>query len=168
MPLLGVNGDVLVAPEWRELAGKITGGDGYGWPGDDRMYLQIGELHRSDGKVGRRLEVWRLNEDGSDTMVAHWLPSEQHMVCWELARMRVDSPGHEDVVDRIDAHNDAHEAEISRRYRDGMGALLDHALHLAHDTSGEAKNTFYGMGHQDKPLNVMRPESPESPESPSA
>lgn len=161
MPLFGANGDVLVAPEWQELAGKITAGDGYGWPGDDRMYLRIGEMKATDpsGRVrtGRRLEVMRWNEDGSETMVGHWLPKEQHMVCWELARMRLDSPAHEDVIDRIDRHNDAIEAEHSRRYRDSMGALLEHALHLEHDRSSEPKSVFYGMGREDKPLNVAKP-----------
>jgi hypothetical protein len=162
MPLFGPNGDVLVAPEWRDLAAKITKGDGLGWTGDERMYLQVGELHRSDGKIGRRLEVWRFNEDGSENMVAHWLPSEQHMVTYELARMRVDAPGHENVIDRIDAHNDALEAEHSRRYRDNMGALLEHAIHLNHDRSSEPKTTFYGMGHADKPLNVKQPKQPDA------
>lgn len=162
MPLYGANGDVLVAPEWRELAGKVTGGDGYGWPGDDRMWLQVGELHRSDGKVGRRLEVWRHNEDGSETMVGHWLPSESHMVCWELARMRVDSPGHEDVIDRIDAHNQKIEDEQSRQYRDAMGSLLEHAISLHVERSGEAKTKFYGMGRADKPLNVKGASAPEA------
>lgn len=159
MPLLGANGEVLVAPEWRELAGKITDGDGYGWPGDERMWLQIGELHRSDGAIGRRLEVWRHNEDGSDTMVAHWLPREQHMVCYELARMRVDSPGHESVEDRIDRHNAAIEEKLSRQFRDSMGELLEHRLKLAHDTT-QPKTVFHGMGRKDKPLNVMGASKP--------
>lgn len=154
-PIYGPRGQVLShAPEWRELEKTVQKGDGYGWPGDPNMRVQVGELRASNGKVGRRLEVWRHNEDGSDTMIGHWLPREQHMVCYDLARMRVDSPGHEDALDRIDKHNAQIEKQRSDEYRDAMGAMLEHAIHLHHDRSGAPKTTFYGMGIKDKPLNV--------------
>lgn len=142
--------DGLVAPEWEELAGKIVNGDGLGWPGDPRLSLGIGVVEGRDrsGRVrhtGRRLEVWRHNEDGSDTLVAHWRPEEIHRVCYDLARMRVDSPGYVSVEDRIDEHNAKLEKAASDKYVDAMSQLLDHAVRLHHDRT-QPRNTFYMAG----------------------
>lgn len=145
MPIYGANGSLLSTSDYEGLEKKIINGDGFGWPGDDRMWLGVGVIEdRATGKTGRRLEVWRHNEDGTDTIIGHWLPREQHMICYELAQMRADSPGHVPVVERIDAHNKKIEDQRSREYRDHMGALLEHAAHLAHDLN-EPKNKFYGI-----------------------
>lgn len=148
--MLHIPGHDYVAPEWRDLARQLVEGDGLGWPGDPRLSLQIGiiEGRNKSGRVvrtGRRLEVVRHNEDGSDTMIGHWRPEEQHRVCYDLARMRVDSPGHESVLDSIDRANAQKEAEVSKQFQEAMANLLDHAARLHHDLSNP-RNRFYMGG----------------------
>lgn len=134
-----------VAPEYAELVRQIQQGDGMAWPGDPRMYLAIGVLeNKVTGKRGRRLEVWRVNEDGSETMIAHWLPAEQHRVIYDLTRMRVESPGHEDVLDRIDRHNKAKQDALDAAARDSMMETLDHAIRLHHDRNNPRNKFFLG------------------------
>jgi hypothetical protein len=136
------DGDV-VAPEYQELVRQLHQGDGLAWPGDPRLGLSIGVLHdRKANRTGRRLEVWRYNEDGSETMVAHWHLSEQHRVIYDLTRMRVDSPGHQSVLDGIDKHNDAMEQKALQQYRDSVGEATEHAARLYHDRN-EPKNRFF-------------------------
>lgn len=135
-----------VAPEYAELVRQIQQGDGMGWPGDPRMWLGVGILkNKATGKQGRRLEVWRTNEDGSETMVAHWLPSEQNRVIFDLARMRADSPGHVDVLDRIDAHNDALEKKLSDQAAEHMMETLDHAIRI-HVEQNNPRHKFFLNG----------------------
>lgn len=145
MPIYTPDGGA-VAPEYTELVRQIQQGDGMGWPGDPRMWLGIGVLeNRRTGKVGRRLEVWRTNEDGSETLVAHWLLAEQHRVIYDLARMRADAPGHVPVEDVIDAHNAAMEKKASDKAQDEMLETLDHALRLDHDRNNP-RNKFFMHG----------------------
>lgn len=147
MPIYAPRGGFLSTSDWEDLAKKIVDGDGYGWPGDPRMRLEIGVLKDTHtGKEGHRLEVWRHNEDGSDTRIAHWLPREQHMICWELARMRVDSPAHETAEERIDRHNKVLEAEASRQFAESYGAMLEHGSALFHDLEhGRRQHSLAGL-----------------------
>lgn len=144
--LYGPHGDMLVTSEWEDLGKRITHGDGIFWAGDPRLYLGIGVVTARDEfgneRRARRLEVWRWNEDGSDTLVGHWRMDEAFRITKDLAEMRVDSPGHVSVIDRIDKHNEALEKKASDEFRDAMGALLEHAAKLHHDLN-EPKNTFY-------------------------
>lgn len=145
MPLYTPDGGA-VAPEWADLAKKVTDGDGLGWRGDPDLWLGIGVVvNPRTGKTGRRLEVWRDNTDGSTTMIAHWLPTEQHMVCYDLAKMRVDAPGHVSVVDRIDQHNDALEKAASDAAVESMMETLDHAIRVDHDRNNP-RNQFFMNG----------------------
>lgn len=136
----------IVAPEFVDLDRKLKQGDGIHFSGDPRLYIQIGVLtDRTTGRQGRRIEVWRLNEDGSETMVGHWLPSEQYRILWDLAKMRADAPGHVDVVDAIEQANQAHEAEVSTQAQESMYQALEHALRLHHDRNNP-RNRFYMNG----------------------
>lgn len=141
MPIHHPNGTVT-APEYVDLDTRLRTGDGLGWPGDPLMWLGEGVIEDGHGKVvARRLEVWRDNEDGSTTMIAHWHPSEQHRVLYDLAQMRADSPGHVDVLDRIDAHNKKIEDEVSQTAFESMYETLDHAIRLDHDRNNP-RNRF--------------------------
>lgn len=135
----------VVAPEWQDLATKLVNGDGLGWSGDDRLWLGIGVLEARGKPTGRRLEVWRSNEDGTDSLIGHWLLSEQMRVCYDLARMRAEAPGHVDVITSIDRANAELEAKQSADFLDVMGPVVDHAARLYHDTTGP-RNTFYMNG----------------------
>lgn len=144
MPIYTPDGGA-VAPEYAELVRQIQQGDGMGWPGDPRMWLGIGVLeNKHTGKTGRRLEVWRTNEDGSETLVAHWLLTEQHRVIYDLARMRADSPGHVSVLDIIDQHNDRIQKDLEDKAAEEMIQTLDHAIRLDHDRNNPRNRFFLG------------------------
>lgn len=136
------NGGIL-APEWSDLADRIVRGDGLAWPGDPRLDLRLGVIEYR-GRTGRRLEVWRANEDGSETILAHWRPDEAHRVCHDLALMRADRPGFagDTAAGRIDRHNDA----LARKARDeidGLHAeLTEYAARLYADTHGPRQKFF--------------------------
>jgi hypothetical protein len=119
------------APEWADLDRRLREGDGIAWSGDPRLYLSIGTMiNRATGAIGRRLEVYRDNEDGSTSLVGHWLPKEQFRVLFDLAQMRVDRPGGADVQDRIDTHNEAQAAAASAKHVEATTELLDYAVRL--------------------------------------
>lgn len=150
MPLYRTDGSIAAAPEWQELARKLVEGDGLMWPGDPRLSLSIGVLKdRRTGKTGRRLEVHRHNEDGSETIVSHWRPEDHFRVIYDLAGMRIDSPGHVDTVTKIEADNAALEDAQSRKAQDSMAEMLDHSLRLQHDRSNP-RNKFYMNGQTDR------------------
>ncbi len=135
-----------------DLARLLVIGDGMGWPGDPRLDLRIGVIeHKATKKVGRRYEVWRTNEDGSETRVAHWKIEEFDRILFDLTRMRMDSPGHVSAEAEIDAHNDAISAKRSDEARDSLGEMMEHAAKLHHDTT-QPRNVFRGMpGLRDEP-----------------
>lgn len=148
--LYGPAGDVASAPEWRDLARKLVEGDGLGWPGDPRLYLQVLVATETDSTTGRKrtgrlLEVRRENEDGSDTPIGHWRPDEQMRVCYDLAQMRLESPGHVSAVEAIDQHNDRLQEEASEEARGKLFEVLEHALKLHHDRHNP-RNTFFMNG----------------------
>lgn len=140
--MLFVPGNGILAPEWRDLSDKIVNGDGLGWPGDPRLELRIGVIEYK-GRTGRRLEVWRANEDGSETPVAHWRPDHAGQVCFDLAKMRVDRPGFskDDACTRIDRHNDAIERKNQSDWNDIQAELSEYVSALYHDTTGP-RTTF--------------------------
>lgn len=140
----------VVAPEYAELTRRLQQGDGINWTGDPRMWLGIGVLeNRRTGKTGRRLEVWRTNEDGTETLIAHWLPAEQHRILYDLANMRVDRPGHVSIEDRIDRHNDALQETLAQKAREEMFETLEHALKLDHDRNNP-RTKFFMNGAPDR------------------
>lgn len=146
--MLHLPGGDVVAPEWQDLERKVREGDGLVWTGDPRLWLGIGVLeNRFTHKVGRRLEVWRDNEDGSTSLVAHWLLSESHRVLFDLANMRIDRPGFVSTEARIDAHNDALEKAASEKVQEEMFETLDHAIRLDHDKNNP-RNRFYLHGNR--------------------
>lgn len=106
-------------PEYDELADRVAHGDGLGWQGDDRMWLDVEQVRRS-GKTGHRLRVLRWCEDGSTQVIGTWHPSELYRVCSDLATMRVDRPGGGDVLDRIDAHNDRLDRDAAQKRQENM------------------------------------------------
>lgn len=129
--MLHLPGGNVVAPEWAYLDKVLKNGDGINWTGDERMYLQIGVLtNRKTGATGRRLEVWRLNEDGTSAMIGHWHPTEQHRVAYDLANMRIERPGYEDALAKIDAHNERLQTDASEKHSAAIYETLDHAVHL--------------------------------------
>jgi hypothetical protein len=133
-----------------ELDRKLREGDGVIWPGDPHLTLELAVVEardRTTGKrhVGRRYEVWRACEDGMDRLIGHWRLDEKHAILPELARMRIEAPGHVDVVESMRAGNARVEAATRDKYRDAMGACLDHAARLLHDRT-QPKTTFRQVG----------------------
>lgn len=127
-----------------DLVQKLHYGDGIQWSGDPSLYLAQGVIEQKGKILARRWEVWRECEDGMDRIIGHWRMEEYDRIIFDLARMRAEAPSHENVADRIDAHNAEIEKANSRQFRDSAGEMLEHAAKLHHDTSGP-KNTFRGM-----------------------
>jgi hypothetical protein len=141
----------VTAPEYEELDRRLRTGDGLGFSGDPRLWLGEGvvENTKTGQIVARRLEVWRDNEDGSTTLIGSWHPSEQHRILYDLAQMRADAPGHVDVLDKIDAHNDVHEAKVAQQAHDAMYEAMEHALRLHHDRNNP-RTKFYMNGDENR------------------
>lgn len=144
-------GDVL-APEWHELADRVVNGDGLGWAGDPRLELRIGVI-KYRGRTGRRLEVWRTNEDGSVTPLAHWHPREQYAVCYDLAQMSgaVQRPGSvEDAGTRIDRANEAREDAVRRQDIDRIATDIEREAYRLVRSQGHARTTFQVDGRREE------------------
>lgn len=129
-----------------DLATLLVIGDGAGWPGDPRLDLRIGVIReKATGRKGRRYEVWRSNEDGSESRIGHWKVEEFDRILFDLSRMRMDSPGHVSAEAEVDAANAAIEQKRSDEARDALGEMMEHAAKLHHDTN-EPKNVFRQIG----------------------
>lgn len=139
-------------------------GDGMGWPGDPALYLSMGTLTanktgynkqcnkvvRAGDIIARRYEVWRHTEDGEDVLIGTWRLEEFDRILFDLAPLRLDSPGHVDTIDAIDEHNNKIIKENDDKYVDSMMQVLDHQLHLWHDLNNP-RNVFRGIpGRRDE------------------
>jgi hypothetical protein len=142
-----------------ELDRQLREGDGLAWAGDPRLDLRVGVLsahkrmqhpttHRWVNRgdmIAKRYEVWRYNEDGTETLVAHWRIDEFDRILFDLQQMRAGAEGLiPDVIERIDVKNAKVEAANDQRIHDSLGAARDHAARLAHDLS-QPKHTFRQM-----------------------
>jgi len=133
-----------------DLDRKLRTGDGIQWPGDPDLDLRQGVVEevlwgRPTGKiVARRWEVWRHCEDGIDRIVGHWRLEEFDQIIFDLARMRAESAGHEDVIERIERADATVEKANTDKFRDNYGEMLEHMSKLWHDTH-EGRNVFRGM-----------------------
>lgn len=142
-----------------ELDRKLREGDGIHWTGDPRLELRMGFLtapvSRWEPKLGRRVkrgeivarhyEVWRHTEDGEDVMIGHWNLEDFDRILLDLAPLRLDSPGHVDALDAIDANNAQVEADQSRQFKDAAMEGLEHMVRLHHDIN-QPKNRFRQVG----------------------
>jgi len=151
MSLLLPNNDFgWVRADAADLDRKLREGDGIHWSGDPDLDLRQGVIEKTrSGRptgeiVARRWEVWRHCEDGIDRMIGHWRMEEFDRILFDLARMRADSPGHEDVVDVIERKNDENEKRIWGQWRDKQGEMMEHLAKLYHDRT-QPKNVFRGM-----------------------
>lgn len=113
---------------------------------DPRLYMRVGYITDQFGrKVDERAEVRRHNEDGTDTEIGAWMPSEVGQIPTELRMMRLGVAGHESVLDRIDRHNAALERSRGTAFRESYGEMLEHFSALVHDRT-QPRNTFYQVG----------------------
>lgn len=135
-------------PEYTELAERIVKGDGV-WRGDPYLDLQVGVITRGRKVVGHRLEVWRWNEDGSYGRIGTWHPRESYRIPHDLAEMRADRPNAVSVLDRIDAHNEAKEAEHAREIQDMMAEQVERLAYRFVKEQGAPKTTFVVPGRKE-------------------
>lgn len=134
---------------------QLREGDGMVWRGDSRLRLKVGVItaqkrvqHPVTGKwlnrgdiVAKRYEVWRHNEDGTDTIIGHWRMEEFDRILFDLVQMDPRTPGHVPVEERIDKANAEVDKQNSREFQEAVGKYLDHKLRLVHDRT-QPKNTF--------------------------
>lgn len=129
---------------------QLRAGDGIQWSGDPSLYLAQGVVEetrggRPTGKiVARRYEVWRYCEDGMERMIGHWRMEEIDRIIFDMARMRAEAPGHEDVVDVIERHERENEERVWKPYRESQGEMMEHLVRLWHDRNNP-RNTFRQM-----------------------
>lgn len=114
---------------------------------DSRVYLTMGilEEHRKGAatRIGRRYEAWRLNEDGSNTRLAHWRLEHKDRIFPDLLMMKQSAEGRApSTLDQIDAANARIEAENAANLRDVLGEMVEHRSRLIHDRSNP-RNRFY-------------------------
>lgn len=138
-----------VHAEAYELERKLREGDGIFYSGDPRLELRVGVMVPTKGKYrgqirGRRYEVWRHGEDGKDVRIGHWRLEEFDRILLDMAQMDVRTPGHESIIDRIEAGNDEHEKKLARDFRDAYGEMLEHGHKLIHDRNNP-RTTFRGL-----------------------
>jgi hypothetical protein len=133
-----------------DLDRKLREGDGVGWGGDPLLELRQGVVEemrsgRLTGKiVARRWEVWRHMENGKEEMIGHWRMEEFDRILFDLAGMRVEAPNHVDVIDKIDAANDANMERIWAPGRAKLADMMEHMAKLNHDRNNP-RNVFRGM-----------------------
>lgn len=160
MALYATNPDLggYVHSDAAETDRKLREGDGLVWQGDRRLELRMGILtakrtgyhaqcrrHVTKGEViARRYEVWRHNEDGTDEPVGHWTLEEYDRILFDLAGLRLDSPGHVDTGAKVDANNAAVEDAAADDYSQHLGEATEHMAKLVHDRT-QPGNTFRGI-----------------------
>ena len=142
-----------------ELDRKLREGDNLFWKGDPRLSLHmavltakrsgyddnLGRVVRKGDILARRYEVWRHNEDGTDTLVGHWRLEEFDKIILDLVGMDPRTPGHVPVEERLDKADAELEKQKSYEFREAMGPLIEHAMSIAHDTT-QPKHTFRQVG----------------------
>lgn len=140
----------LMHVEAEEMERKLKFGDGIMWAGDPRLELRMAVLkspkyHQSplNGRwynkgeiMARRYEVWRHNEDGSETRIGSWRLHEFDRILMDLAPMRLESPNHEDTLDAIDKHNAEIEAKHETQIRDNLQEATMHLAEAVRNESG--------------------------------
>jgi len=128
------------------LADKLTMGDGIiGWKGDPRLSLfcgiiaapktgysnRAGRYVREGEVLARRWEVWRHNEDGTDTRLISRPLHLLHEIIPELCEMDPRNPGHTGVMDRIEKHNEKVDAEKEYAIGQVVGEMTEHLWNVA-------------------------------------
>jgi hypothetical protein len=147
-----------VDAEWQDLAQKLSYGDGLNWPGDPDLWLGIGVIEdKRNRRTGKRLEVWRSCEDGTDQLVGHWHPAEQFRVLYDLCQMRAEAPGHVDVATRLEKSDAAAEEAAAQLWRENQFQALEHAAWL-HVKAHEPANRHA------IPVNPLSPKAPDAAE----
>jgi hypothetical protein len=143
----------------QELDGWLKNGKPeLGWRGDPRLELRIGVLQaqatgvdphtkrwqRQGDTVAWRWEIWRHNEDGTDTRILQRPADKMTELIPELIRCDPRTPGFEPVMDRVEKAEAAVERERSRRIQEAVGEQTEHLWKLVADRQN-GKTTFRGM-----------------------
>jgi hypothetical protein len=92
--------------------------------------------------------------DGSDAVEARFKSYQQLVtpnrneefdrIIFDLAHMRAEAPGHEDVIDQIERHEVENEERVWQPYREKQHEMMEHMIKLWHDRNNP-KNVFRGM-----------------------
>lgn len=126
-----------------------------GWRGDERMYVQIGVLDKTvNGQVVARknmIEVRRVTETGEDVNIGWWEPAEVDRIILDIIQQDPRTPGHVDVLDRIDKHNAKLEKAADDSFRETYTEFTEHLAHVASAELGLPKTRFGQVGGFKKP-----------------
>lgn len=130
-----------------------------GWRGDMRLFLRIGyyispkdhwtehnKFFRKGDIVGHFFEVWRWNEDGTIERVSTWPLDKVHEIIPDLIRMDPRTPGHEQIMDRVERNNDLADRAAERRLEDAHGEMLEHMYSIAQEMLVGRPTTRFARG----------------------
>lgn len=137
----------------------VKGKPELGWRGDPRLSLHIGILtakthgrshktgrfHRAGDVVAYRYEVWRHNEDGTDTELFHREAKDWHQIIPKLVGLDPRTPGHVDTATEIETNNAKIEKDKTTAYREAHGEMAEHLWKLVADRQN-GRSTFYQVG----------------------
>ena len=115
---------------------------------DPRLQLKyvVIEHPTKRGVMGRRYEVRRTNEDGSESLIGHWKLDEFDSIWVDVVAMKAGAEGRgPTAIEQIDAHNKVIEDKIDRDIRDNLGEMKEYAARLWHDRNNP-RNVFRQVG----------------------
>lgn len=127
-----------------------------GWRGDSRLSLRVGVLtaqrngnhagrFRTAGTVlARRYEVWRHNEDGTDTLILHRQLNAWHELIPALVQIDPRTPGHKDAFTQVAKANEREHKAAADAVKEAHGEATEHLWKLVADRNN-GRTTFRGM-----------------------
>lgn len=135
----------------------VQGKPTLGWRGDPRLELRIGVLQaqkngndrkgrfRTAGEVlARRYEVWRHNEDGTDTNILSRKLTDFADIIPALVQIDPRTPGHVGTIERIEKENKLRDKHAADAVQEAHGEATEHLWKLVADREN-GRTTFRGM-----------------------
>lgn len=150
-----------IPPEIARLEHEVVNGfPEHGWRGDARLSVQLGVLKAAQGgtKDGRwydkgevialRVEVWRHNEDGTDTTILQRPLERWSEIIPALVEIDPASPMFRDTMDRVEKHNDALHKQKGQAVREAHGEMVEHLWSIV-DERRNGRHRFRQMPGRD-------------------
>lgn len=116
-----------------------------GWRGDPRLSLRIGIVsaqraghhrgrYRRAGEVlGRNYQVFRHNEDGTDTSILSRRLDQWHEIIPALVQLDPRTPGHVPTMQRVERANAIEHKQRDDEFREAHGEATEHLWKLVAD-----------------------------------
>jgi len=127
-----------------------AGDPAHGWKGDARLELRIGVVEMG-GRTGRRYEVWRRNEDGTNTALLQRKLQDWHTIIPKLVEMDPRTPGHVPTMDRVEKANKIEHKARADDIKEAHGEHMEHLWSILQErTAGRLTHRQVG-GSDERP-----------------